>query len=80
MAQIWNLFFFVEFSEGPLAEVYEIRLVADNSTVTKIDMGELGGWRDTTAAFEDDSLISYLHNAEKVVDILAIRTINPESK
>jgi hypothetical protein len=37
--------------------------------------------RPTTAAFEENSLISYLHRPEdKVVDILATRTIQPESE
>jgi hypothetical protein len=43
-------------------------------------MGELGGVRDTTAEFRDNSLISYLHNNKKVIDILAVRTVDPKSK
>ncbi len=67
------------FPEGPNAEVFEIHLVADNKTITQVDMGELGGVRPATAEFKDDSLITYLYN-DKVIDILATRTINPTSK
>jgi hypothetical protein len=68
------------FLEGPRKEPFELELVADNSTFTKVDMGELGGVRDTTAEFRGDSLISYLHNGKRVIDILAVRTVNPKSK
>ena len=69
-------------TEGPKREVFEINLVADNTTITQTDMGELGGVRPTTAEFKDNSLISYLQKPEdsKVIDIIATRTINPESK
>ncbi len=67
------------FPEGPNAEVFEIHLVADNKTITQVDMGELGGVRPATAEFKDDSLITYLYN-DKVIDILATRTIIPTSK
>lgn len=68
-------------SEGPNRDVFEINLVADNTTITQTDMGELGGVRPTTSEFKENSLISYLHKPEdKVIDILATRTINPTSK
>ena len=46
-------------------------------------MGELGGVRDTKAEFKDNSLITYLYKKEdekKVIDITAVRTIEPTSK
>ena len=46
-------------------------------------MGELGGVRDTRAEFKDNSLITYLYKKEdekKVIDITAVRTIEPTSK
>ena len=62
--------------------MFEINLVADNTTVTQTDMGELGGVRPTTAEFKDNSLITYLQRPEdaKIIDIIATRTISPESK
>jgi hypothetical protein len=68
------------FSVGPRKKPFQLQLVADNSTFTKVDMGELGGLRDTIAEFKDNSLISYLHNNNKVIDIMAVRTVNPQSK
>ena len=73
-------FTFFDFSVGPLQKPFETHLVADNSTFTKVDMGELGGVRDTLAVFQDNSLISYLHNDNKVIDIMAVRTVNPKGK
>ena len=73
-------FTFFDFSVGPLQKPFETHLVSDNSTFTKVDMGELGGVRDTLAVFKDNSLISYLHNDNKVIDIMAVRTVNPKSK
>ena len=57
-------------------------MVADNSTITETDMGQLGGVRPTTAEYKDNSLISYLQTPEDhgTVDIVATRTIKPDSE
>jgi len=69
------------FVEGPKQEVFELLLVSDNTTVTQVDMGELGGMRDATSEFKDNSLITYLKPQDsQTIDIIALRTIEPESK
>lgn len=66
------------FSEGPLREVFSYVLHTDNSTVTNIDLGKLGGMRETVAVFEGNSLVSYLKNAAtNTTDFIATRTILP---
>jgi len=55
-------------------------MVADNSTVTQIDLGEFGGQRDVIAEFKDNSLIVYMKpKDEKVIDMIATRSIAAES-
>ena len=69
------------FSEGPLREVFSYVLHTDNSTVTNIDLGKLGGMRETVAVFEGNSLVSYLKNvATNTTDFIATRTILPSKK
>jgi hypothetical protein len=66
--------------KGPNKEVFELHLVADNKTITQVDMGEIGGLRDATSEFTNNSLISYLKKPdEKIIDIIATRTIEPAS-
>lgn len=44
-------------------------------------MGEIGGLRDATSEFKGNALITYLKpKDEKIIDITAIRAIDPASK
>eukprot|EP00096_Caligus_rogercresseyi_P016136 TRINITY_DN86_c0_g1_i1.p1 TRINITY_DN86_c0_g1~~TRINITY_DN86_c0_g1_i1.p1 ORF type:complete len:173 (-),score=34.65 TRINITY_DN86_c0_g1_i1:548-1066(-) len=50
--------------KGPYAEPFDINFVADNTTVTDIPMGSLGGVMDGTAELKNDVLYTYLANKE----------------
>ena len=65
-------------TEGPKQERFSYVLHTDNSTVSNIDLGKLGGNRETVAAFRGNSLVSYLRKpGTNNVDVVATRTITP---
>ena len=69
---------FPPFLEGPLREVFSYKLFTDNSTVSNIDLGKMGGERMTTAVIDGNSLISYLRDpVTQEIDMIANRTILP---
>jgi len=60
---------------------YSFTLIPDGSTTSTIDLGPLGGNRRATASFQGDgnTLQTKLFDGRKL-DVLAIRTINPNNK
>ena len=59
---------------GPTKEKVKFRLVADNATVTKVDIGNPVGSRNATSEINDDKLIVYLVNQETgVLDLIVMR-------
>ena len=75
MVLLFPIFCYV--SEGPQAEVYGYSLAADNSTVTKISMGNLVGSMNSVSEISEDgrSLVSYLIGRESGdVEIILTRT------
>ena len=71
-------FYLLHFLEGPLREVFSYKLFTDNSTVSNIDLGKLGGERLTTAVIDGNSLVSYLRDpVTQEIDMIANRTILP---
>jgi hypothetical protein len=67
-------------SRGPLATKFRTRFVADNSTETSCDLGELGGVRTMISEFKGNSLIAYVKTSSGIVDIVATRTIDPKNR
>ena len=66
------------FTEGPKQERFSYVLHTDNSTVSNIDLGKLGGNRETVAVFQGNSLVSYLRKpGTNNVDVVGTRTIAP---
>lgn len=66
--------------KGPLREVFSYKLFTDNSTVSNIDLGKLGGERLTTAVIDGNSLVSYLRDpVTQEIDMIANRTILPSN-
>ena len=65
-------------TEGPKQERFSYILHTDNSTVSNIDLGKLGGNRETVAVFQGNSLVSYLRKpGTNNVDVVGTRTIAP---
>jgi hypothetical protein len=65
---------------GPLATQFITKFVADGSTETSSDLGELGGVRSMISEFKGNSLIAYLKTSTGVVDISATRTVDPKNR
>lgn len=66
--------------KGPKAEVYSYTLVTDNSTMTEVDMGELGGPQKTYSYVEGASLVTNLYDKEDgTLKFISKRTRTPGS-
>ena len=68
--------------QGPLQEKFKVRFIADNSTMTRVNLDDLGGIRLTTAEFKgENTLIDYIRAKDNtdIVEFVASRTIKPSN-